>query len=418
MSGVILSSGNISHYHHAARALYQAGLLKTYYTSIAPNRYLEIWSRLLPGDWKKRVVPRQLEGVDRSKIVEIFGPEILARLLKSSRLVSAPQADGFFSKKFDEATRRRADECQVFHFVNTLGLETAKKLKDRGAFLICDVRAEHSDYQNRILRTAYQKLGLEYTAIDLPYQSRKIAEYGIADLIIVPSEYAARTFIEAGIPASKLRIVPYGVDIEKFSDAASDQNFRQASQPEFRIVYVGQLSIRKGVIYLLEAVQNLSIPNLKLIMAGGIEASSRKVIEPYLGMPFVEYLGLLPQASLVDIYLSGSVFVLPSLSDSYGLVTLEAMACGLPVIVSQNTGSKEAVRDGEDGFVVPICDSAALADRITRLFERPDERMEMGRSAWNQARRFTWKAYGERLLSVYSEIYSREFHAAPSDIFL
>lgn len=405
MSGVILSSGNISHYHHAARALHHAGLLKTYYTSFAPNRYMNIWSRVLPGDWKRKIVSRRLDDVDRSRIVEIKVPEIMARLLRRSRLFSAPDVDGFFSKKFDEATRRRVDQCQIFHFVNTLGLETAKKLKDRGAFLICDARTEHSDYQNRILRTEYEKRGLVYRAVDLPYQSRKIAEYGIADLIIVPSEYAARTFIEAGIPASKLRVVPYGVDIEKFSDITIDRDPQQESKPEFKIVYVGQLSIRKGVLYLLEAVQNLGIPNLKLIMAGGIEASSRKVIEPYLALPFVEYVGLLAQSSLVDIYRAGSVFVLPSLSDSYGLVTLEAMACGLPVIVSHNTGSKEAIRDGEDGFVIPVCKSEVIAEKLTWLFEHPDQRIEMGRSAWDRARRFSWKDYGDRLLSVYSDIH-------------
>jgi glycosyltransferase involved in cell wall biosynthesis len=121
----------------------------------------------------------------------------------------------------------------------------------------------------------------------------------------------------------------------------------------------------------------------------------------------VRFVGHVPKADLPELYRRASVFVLPSLADSYGLVTLEAMACGLPVIVTENCGSKEAVREGVDGFVVPIRDPQALATALRRLYDDPDRRHAMGRVAATRAREFTWERYGDRLLAVYDRILGR-----------
>ena len=110
------------------------------------------------------------------------------------------------------------------------------------------------------------------------------------------------------------------------------------------------------------------------------------------------YVGQVPRSRVMDEFRRADVFVLPTLCDSFALVHLEAMACGVPVITTPNCGS--VVRDGVDGFIVPIRDAAAIADKVELLLTDRALRARMGRSARERAEEFTWARYGERLLGA------------------
>jgi glycosyltransferase involved in cell wall biosynthesis len=110
---------------------------------------------------------------------------------------------------------------------------------------------------------------------------------------------------------------------------------------------------------------------------------------------------------LFRYYSNASVFVLPSLADSFSLVVLEAMACGLPVIVSAHTGSKEVLTEGLDGFIVPIRDVEALKEKILYFYRHPDAREEMGEAALCRVQELTWDLYGERAVEIYRSIGQR-----------
>jgi glycosyltransferase involved in cell wall biosynthesis len=105
-------------------------------------------------------------------------------------------------------------------------------------------------------------------------------------------------------------------------------------------------------------------------------------------------------------YSNSSVFVLPSLADSFALVVLEAMACGVPVIVTENTGSKEVFRDGVDGFVVPIRDVEAIKEKILFLYENRDVCQAMGEAARQRASEVTWDRLERRAVEIYGAIES------------
>jgi glycosyltransferase involved in cell wall biosynthesis len=113
-------------------------------------------------------------------------------------------------------------------------------------------------------------------------------------------------------------------------------------------------------------------------------------------------------AALAAEYASADIFVLPSVEDGYGLVTIEAMSAGLPVVVSDHAGSAEAVRDGETGFVVPVRDPATLRDRLQTLLADPVLRRRMGAAARAAAESRTWDTYGdERDRLVYRPLFAR-----------
>ena len=153
----------------------------------------------------------------------------------------------------------------------------------------------------------------------------------------------------------------------------------------FRIVYAGMISIRKGVHYLLEAFKQLNIPNSELVLIGEPSQDSKFFLPQYEGdykhIPFVTH------DRLPELFQSASVFVLPSIEDGFGMVVYEAAACGVPVIVTENVGA--SIREGKDGFVVPIRSPEALAERIRQFYEDEPLRARMGQSARDYVSHYT-----------------------------
>jgi glycosyltransferase involved in cell wall biosynthesis len=149
--------------------------------------------------------------------------------------------------------------------------------------------------------------------------------------------------------------------------------------------------MRKGVHYLIEGFRRAALTGARLILAGPVDPAFRSVLGRYPGL--FEAVGSVPRSQVQERYLDADVFVMPSLADSYGLVVSEAMSAGLPVIVSENTGMADFISDGREGFVVPIRDSEAIADRLCFLYENPDRRVAMGAAAATRARTLDWNNY-------------------------
>ena len=114
-----------------------------------------------------------------------------------------------------------------------------------------------------------------------------------------------------------------------------------------------------------------------------------------------------PQAELARFYSQSSVFCLASIEDGFGMVILQAMACGLPVLASDHTGAADVVRDGVDGYIVGARDVSALKEKILEMYENPERREAMGESARKRVSSgFTWDAYGDRVAAAYSQAIS------------
>ena len=220
---------------------------------------------------------------------------------------------------------------------------------------------------------------------------RLLAEYDAADIIDVPSTFAARTFEENGVSRDRVTVSALGVDPLVFQPAnARDQG-------RFRVLFVGRLELLKGLPYLLQAFSRLRLPDTELWLAG----PSRAEIEPFLRKHQGEfkYLGPVNRDDLPDVYRAASVGVLPSVQEGFGLVLLEAMACGLPVIASTNTAGSDVIRDGTDGFVVPTRDASALEEKLLWLYRHRLEAEEMGREGRRRVlEQFTVAHYAERLV--------------------
>ncbi|MFQ6121214.1 MAG: glycosyltransferase family 4 protein [Methanosarcinales archaeon] len=225
-------------------------------------------------------------------------------------------------------------------------------------------------------------------------------EFEEADYISIPSHFVYQSFLEEGFDADKLIKVPYGVDMTEFRQIPKKDDV-------FRVLFVGMLCLRKGLHYLLEAVSQLDLDNFELVLRGSvIDEGIIPFLEKY--KEYYKIADFVPREDLHKIYSNSSVFVLPSLEEGLSMAIAEAMACGLPVIVSTNTGGEDIVRDGVDGFITPIRDVEAIKEKILFFYENEEKRKEMGNNAKERVKEFTWDRYGERIVEEYKKLLGEE----------
>ena len=222
---------------------------------------------------------------------------------------------------------------------------------------------------------------------------RCLAEARAADLVLAPSDYVKRTLIEQGVRADAIRLLPYGVRAERFTPAAPRDD------GVFRLLYVGQISQRKGLKYMLEAVRRIARKDVELVLVGGIVGTGAG-LAPY--REWFRHVRNVPHAEVHRLFQSADAFVYPSLHEGSALAIYEALACGLPAIVTENAGS--VVRDGIEGYVVPIRDVDAIVDRIERLRADPERRRAMATAARARAEAFTWDTYRRDLARILDDV--------------
>jgi glycosyltransferase involved in cell wall biosynthesis len=226
---------------------------------------------------------------------------------------------------------------------------------------------------------------------------RCLAEYEEAHAITVPSQFAKRSFLEHGIPPERIFLCPYGVDLSEFRPGVK-------ADKTFRVIVVGSVSIQKGIGHLLRAVEPLvNKRQCELWLVGGIDPSVRRILDQYNGI-FV-YKGISPRKDLWRLYSQASVLVLASVQDGFGMVQAQAMACGVPVIATTNTGAEDLFTDGVEGFIVPIRNPKAIRERLEWMMENPILRDHMAEAALSRVKGLGgWDRYGERMESVYREL--------------
>ena len=216
--------------------------------------------------------------------------------------------------------------------------------------------------------------------IDPVLAKKVIKELEICDHIFIPSEWILSSLKIVGLE-HKAKLIPFGVDLKKFTPKKEKQD------DTFRVIYVGNNWVRKGLIYLIQSWIDLDLKNAELTIAG-VEKLPEELMKK---LPENINIGWIPD--LAEKYRQSDIFVLPALEDGCPLATYEAMASGLPVIVSSNTGTKQHVFEGVHGFVVPPSDIKELSKKIQYCYDNPELVKKMGRNARKMAEAFPWERH-------------------------
>ena len=389
---------------YAAAALAEARLLDRYHVPIASTawqeRVIERWapaavSRPVLKELRRRPIP---PGVSRRQVKSTAIGADLARVVavragapSSLRTRLAHRHRAVFDAGV--ANRLRAEDRAILAVLGT-ATETVRTAKRRDIQVFLDVAICHHGYIRELMRQEAQ-LVPEYapTLQGHDFSDQLIRnheeEFAAADRLFVLSTHARKTLLARGVDETKMIKTDLGVDLGLFTPGHS------RSDGVFRIIFVGQITQRKGISYLIEAFRRAAIPSSELHFVGEVIGTPN----PWIRVPGVRHVPPVPRAELPALYRAADVYVLPSLAEGFPLTSLEAMACGLPVIVSENTFAHDVLTEGHDGFVVPIRDAGAIAERLVTLYRDPDLRARMGIAARQTAERYPWRRYGEHVTS-------------------
>jgi hypothetical protein len=277
-------------------------------------------------------------------------------------------------------------------------LEIFREARRRGMLCIMEQNSAAERIEDELVRQEVQRwkgwersIEQELADSDVsPLRDREEAEWRLADAIVCPSDFVASGLKSLGVADEKCRLLPYGIDTSKFRPM---EKTREGGG--LNLLFNGFVGLRKGVPYLLEALGLLHSREIKCRLVGTVELD-RRSLEEYA--TWVEVVGPVPRAEIMRMYHWADALVLPSIAEGSALVTYEALACGLPVVTTPNSGSW--VRDGQDGFIVPIRDPEALADRLDRL--AADRELLRAMSAQALARRdeLGLEAYNSAILKL------------------
>jgi hypothetical protein len=369
--------------HYAVPALLaRAGALAALYTDLhGHHRSL----RALTALWPPGRQPPALQRLLARRL-----PADLPRRLVREQVVATLAGRGAKALLQRAAREGFAGAGAVYtSFIND-DLATVERARDQGLAVVHELII--SADAGRILLEERRR----FPGVEPPAETAEVIEAGIdrdrrkwalSDRVLVPSTYCLDSCLALGCEPSRLRLVPYGIP---------EHWFELPVCPEpGRVLSVGRVSLGKGHHYLAEACRLLSQRRVAhhCRIAGAWHVD---VTAPLFSGP--TYLGPVPRSRMAAEVQRADVVVLPTLTDSFALAHLEAMACGVPVVTTHHCGA--LVRDGIEGFVVPVRDAAALAERLQQLIEDRALRQRLGVAARRRALDHGWSRYGERLLSA------------------
>ncbi len=341
--------------------------------------------------------PLRGERIDPERIKANILPEVLMRAPRAVGL-SWRVGDYLKASTFDRWASHYVDGCDVLVGWAAISLCSLRVARAAGVRTVLERGSTHVEAVWEHLAEEYRRWGYKAAPMDRRLLARQLAEYEETDYICVPSDVALQSFLDRGVPRARLLKVPYGVDLTQFTPG-------YASGRPFRILTVGA-GLRKGTPYLLQAVAGLGRLDHELWVAGALPPDLAPVLRR-APAPF-RHLGALSHRELAEVYRTASVFVLPSIEEGLSLALLEALASGLPVVATPNTGAEDVVTHGREGFLVPARDPGALRDALLALYEDEVLRRSMGEAALETARQWTWEAYGDRAVRAYARLLGQE----------
>jgi glycosyltransferase involved in cell wall biosynthesis len=341
-------------------------------------------------NWNRRV---DKEKITNSKVQTAIPLAILRKLLGQEFLVNN-LFDNWVAKQIQDDSN-----FDVFIGWSGMSLHTLREVKKLGKIVILERGSTHIQYQDKILHEEYKQFNRKFN-IDSRVIQKELREYQECDFISIPSNFVRDTFIEYGVPESKLIVNPYGTS-DLFQKSAS-----LLKNIKFRILYLGVISVQKGFMYFYESITRLAIPkdNFEVWVVGSVTEEMKTYVNS-IKNENIRFFGHVKHHELSSLISQCDIGVQPSLQEGMSMVVLQMLACGVPVIATTNTGASDVIVDEFNGFVIPIRSSSNIKDKIELCFNHPELLAIMKVNAAESVRdRFTWDAYGERYRRFLSKL--------------
>lgn len=405
---ILLAHPTTAHASHTANELHAANILGKYITSFhyveggAIENVLKILPSGLQHALHRKLMRRRRTSVPGELIKTFPYIELANRLY----LRFNPQGDKHWGfRMFDRyvATLITDKFSGYFGFL-TSALLSLRRSRELGMPGFLDMPICHWNTGRQLLSDESERWGVESDYRDpYPWEAERFnsemdEELELAELIFVGSDFVRDSLVDNGMSAEKVVVNPYGVDLSLYrpKDPATGFHSQRRNDPKrsFRLISVGKLGLRKGTLDILVAAQQLGTAvEVRLLGANELPPHLQK---KFWG-PNVEYFGHVPYREVPAMLRWADAYVFPTIFEGSSLASYEAMAAGLPIITTANCGS--VVRDGVDGWLVPIRSPDIICTSVTRLMEDETLWYSMSVSAHEQAKKFTWGHYGKMLSS-------------------
>ena len=317
-----------------------------------------------------------------------------------------------FMALFSRLAARRIDDSDLVHGWSGSSDFVFRRAQQLGIPCVVERSSSHMLRQCELLREEYPKYGMVWTETSSAAVDRELREYEMADQVFVPSKFVWDSFVEKDFPFKKLFKSNFGVNLDKFKYSRDSFNHHQPLQ----CIFTSARGVRKGLRYLTEAFSALAPNTATLVMVGGQEPGMGAFLPKVAG---VEIFGHVSQEALLDYYKSADVFIHPSIEEGLALVQAQALAAGLALVCTTNTGGEDLLMlSGEEpeliklgilkypaGFVVPACDGRAIQSCIELLAKDRELLEQMQREAIALCDRGNdWSDYAMRNAQQYAEL--------------
>ena len=343
--------------------------------------------------------------IPKKKIITFFFKELVERLIYKLRLTSFLYfLFKHINRYFENFASKNVDYKNTDIIIGWSGFsyKTFIKAKAYKIIKICERGSTHIKFQKEILQEEYKKFNLKYK-FDEEEIEKEIKEYNLADYISVPSNFAKKTFLENGVEERKIITTPYGVDLLTFKKHPKTDKI-------LRFISVGTVGVRKGSFYTLKAFDELKLPNCELLIIGHIEDEFLPIANRFKNNINIKFISHVDQKLLNKFYNQADVFIISSVEDGFAMVILQALACGLPVICSQNSGGSEKIIDGENGFVLEPRNIQILKEKMS-FFLSPENLANFKKKVDKINLNLSWDTYGDAIENKLKDLLKNNFHS-------
>lgn len=312
----------------------------------------------------------------------------------------APALTDTLADAWQSAALRRWTDCDSLEAVTgAVADRVIAHAGRRGARVLGHPVTTHPVTMRRLLDAAMADVGLPPDPPCPADLARRLDEIAACDALVVDSPFVARSFVESGVAAERITVVRPAVDFGRFRPRGPDERDRSY----FIVVCVGTVTPRKAQQVLLRAWRMLRLPQARLILVGPRGRHGAAVVRGHADA--FTHIPHLDHAALRAVLGRASCFVLVSAEDGFAQAPLEAMACGVPVILSDTVGAADLVRSGQNGYVVPPFDPEALAEAIERLYRDSALADALGLAAAAEAQRGgSWRDYVAQVLALHRRL--------------
>ena len=356
------------------------------------NKLITTYPKFKAGQW---LIPKK-------KIVSKVLLELLRRYGERIKFFAPYVLDNIAHKGIALTAAKYISQADISIGWSGNSLEAISESNKQGKIFILERGSSHYNYQMEILKEEAKRQNLKDFQPNLKHWERELLEYEYTDYISVPSQFVYDTFIENGIPEKKLIKNPYGVNLEEFYPVKKEDDI-------FRVIHCGAISYRKGIPYLLEAFSQLNLKKSELWIVGSIDQEIKEFVDQYKDENIIFH-GPKKQSDLYWYLSQCDVYCLASIEEGLAMVQAQAMACGLPIITTTNTGGGELIENDKNGFVIPIRDIQAIKEKILYLYKNKETSKKMSEKAIESIHNnFSWDDYGHRYVMNLEEIYSKHF---------